>query len=348
MAASATVERRQIMQGQESATLWGYPARIAAVAVAVLAAASLTLAQTAPAGAPAAQKAPAAPATVQAPPAPPTTLNRVRESSRLRLGYRADAQPFSSRDGAGNAVGYSVALCQQVADAVKAELGAAQMNVEWVPVTAENRFRAVQQGEVDLLCAADTETLARRREVAFSIPIFPGGIGALLRADAPARLREILSGRPRANQPLWRGSAGQLLQAQVFSVVAGTTAQGWLASRLDEFQLTASVAPVDGYDAGVRQLLDRKANVFFGDRAILLDAAARAPSPGDLSVLDRLFTTEPLALTLAKGDDDFRLVVDRTLSRLYLSGEILGLYAKWFGEPDENAIAFFRANTRPE
>ena len=52
--------------------------------------------------------------------------------------------------------------------------------------------------------------------------------------------------------------------------------------------------------------------MFFGDRPILLDAAQRSASSGDLVVLDRLFTVEPLALALERGDEDFRLLVDRT------------------------------------
>ena len=40
--------------------------------------------------------------------------------------------------------------------------------------------------------------------------------------------------------------------------------------------------------------------------------------------------------------------MDRTLSRLYASGEIGDVYAKWFGEPDEKALSFFRINTVPD
>jgi ABC-type amino acid transport substrate-binding protein len=134
------------------------------------------------------------------------TLDRIRQNGKVMLGYRADAQPFSYRDESGNPAGYSVALCQGIADGLKTDLGLANLSIEWVPVTIDDRFSAVQQGKVDLLCGADTETLSRRKEVSFSLPIYPSGIGALLAANTPPELQEILErGSPRT-KPIWRGS----------------------------------------------------------------------------------------------------------------------------------------------
>src|SRR5262250_1917285 len=82
------------------------------------------------------------------------TLDRIKESSAINLGYRADARPFAYRDDAGNAAGYSVELCQKIADQVKSQLGLDKLTVSWVPVTLEDRFTAVAQGKVDLLCGA--------------------------------------------------------------------------------------------------------------------------------------------------------------------------------------------------
>jgi len=287
-------------------------------------------------------------AAAKAPPAPAGTLDRIRQSARIRLGYRSDARPFSFSDTPGQAAGYSVALCTDVADAVKSELGLTTLNVEWVPVTVEGRFAALQKGDIDLLCGADTRTLSRMKDVAFSIPIFPGGIGALLRSDAPRRLKDVLSGQKPAAQPNWRASSIQLLQTQIFAVIPGTTAESWLNGKINEFQLTAKVVTVNSYDAGVQRLVAREASVFFGDRAILLDAAMRSRSANSLHLVDRLFTSEPVALAFARGDADFRLVVDRTLSRLYASKDFPALYAKWFGTADDNTLAFFRWNTVPE
>jgi putrescine:ornithine antiporter len=106
--------------------------------------------------------------------------------------------------------------------------------------------------------------------------------------------------------------------------------------------------PVENYDAGIDQLLARKSDVFFGERTILVKLAARSPAARDLIVLNRLYTHEPLALGLARDDDEFRLVVDRTLSRLFASAEFRDLYARWFGEPDGSTLEFFRRNALPE
>src|SRR5215472_15721713 len=70
-------------------------------------------------------------------PSSAATLDQVRETGKLTLGYRTDAPPFSFKDDAGKPAGYSVALCQLVADHVKAKLGLPSLAVEWTPVTLD-------------------------------------------------------------------------------------------------------------------------------------------------------------------------------------------------------------------
>jgi polar amino acid transport system substrate-binding protein len=277
------------------------------------------------------------------------TLDRIRQNGKVMLGYRADAQPFSYRDEAGNPAGYSVALCQSIADALKTDLALANLSIEWVPVTIDDRFSAVQQGKVDLLCGAETETLARRKEVSFSLPIFPSGIGALLAADAPSELQEILERGSPPTKPIWRGSpARTLLEQQTFAVVANTRAVDWLRERAAAFDIDAKIIPVDSYEAGVQSLIDGGSDVLFGDRAILLEAAKRNPAAHDLTLLDRRFTNEPVGLVLARGDEDFRLVVDQKLSQTIRSDAFRGLYARWFGEFDQPTARFFRDTVLPD
>jgi ABC-type amino acid transport substrate-binding protein len=191
-------------------------------------------------------------------------------------------------------------------------------------------------------------TLTRRAEASFSIPIFPGGITALVRADAPARLREVLSGRGQSFRPSWRAAASQVLATRAFSAVESTTSEKWLAERIRELRVITRVSRVPTYDAGIQDVLARRSDAFFGERAVLLHAARHSAPPGDLIVIDRLFTYEPLALAFERGDDAFRLFVDRVLSRYYRSGQLGELYASHFGEPDDTTLTFMRWNTLPE
>ena len=218
--------------------------------------------------------------------------------------------------------------------------------VDWEAVSARDRFEAVRQGSVDLLCGADTVTLERRQTLAFSIPIFPGGIGVLLRTDAPARLKNVLAGRGQPFHPTWRASVTELLQFKAFAAVNGSTADAWLHQRIKDLNVVTTIVPVPSYEAGADNVAARTNDAFFGERAILLDLARRRPK--DLFVVDRLFTYEPLALAMAQGDERFRLVVDRALTHFYAFGPVSGFYTKFFGEPGENALAFFRWNTIPE
>lgn len=274
-------------------------------------------------------------------------LDRIKGSGKIMLGYRTDARPFSYQDDTGKAQGFAVDLCQKIADEVKTELALQNLAVEWVPIKLDERVAAVQQGKIDLLCGADTVTLAGRKDVSFSTPIFPSGTGAILRQETFDRLRDVLAGEP-GTRPIWRGSPALVLKDRTFSVVKGTTSESWLGTRRDQLQISATIMPVETYEAGIKSLLDRTADVFFGDRSILLEAVAGGSSAGDLVVLERLFTFEPIALTLARGDEDFRLTVDRSLNRTFGSPDFSELYRKWFGIPDETTLVFYQFSVLPE
>ena len=94
--------------------------------------------------------------------------------------------------------------------------------------------------------------------------------------------------------------------------------------------MDARIVPVVDYRSGLQQLRDGKADVFFGERSLVL-GALNDKERENLVILDRLFTNEPLALALARGDEDFRLLVDRSLSQLYASDGFGELYKRWFG-----------------
>lgn len=275
------------------------------------------------------------------------TLDKIRESGKVSLGFRADTRPFAYADESGKAAGFSVALCQKVAQAVKAELKLPELAVDFIPVTAASRFEALQQGQIDLECGTSTPTIERRAIVDFSIPIFNAGIGAVTRADADRRLRDALADRPDPGNPVWRGAPGVFTKKVVFAVVGATTIERSLIDGLRARRIDVTVEKAPDYATGLQMVRDGRAAALFGDRPVLLDAAKRAPA-GELAVIERSFTREPLALAMRRGDDAFRLIVDRSLSRLFRSKDFGPLYTGFFGTPAPGTLELFESMALPD
>jgi len=276
------------------------------------------------------------------------TMERIKAAGKLTLGYGADARPFSYKDESGAPAGYAIALCGKIADAAKADLGLPALKVEFVPVARDEGLRAVVQGKIDILCEATVPTLATRKQVSYSIPIFASGIGAVVRKDAPQRLKDILSGRTPPTSPTWRANADQLLRLSTISLVTGTREERKVTDRLNELELIPKIVPVNDYATGLERVADGRSNVFFGDRAILLDGVKRSGFSGDLQVIDRFFTHETLAFAVPRDDENLRLLVDAALSRLFRSNEFRDVYEKWFGRIDERTLSVYRVSALPE
>lgn len=272
------------------------------------------------------------------------TLERIRETGRIKFGYFADARPFTYKTANGAVEGYGASLCQSVAEQAKSELGLSDLTLDWVPVTVDERLHDIEQGSIDVLCTPTSVTLSRRREVSYSIPVFPGGARAVLRADAPLALREALADTP-STKPVWRGSpAAKTLRSLSIAAVKESTTQTWLITGMSKFQVGARLVLVPDFRTGLQLLRAGKVDVFFGDRSAMLgamDASAR----NDFLILDRMFTHELYGLAVPRGDEDFRLLVDRALSTLYASGGIDSVYTQAFGAPNDAVRTFFRWNT---
>lgn len=275
------------------------------------------------------------------------TLDQIRSQGKLRLGYQEEARPFSFKDDAGKPAGFTVTLCQMAAEEIRTRLSAPDLAVEWVPVTPDTAVQAVQQGQVDLLCGAASVTLASRAQFSFSIPIFPGGIGAVLSADGARALRDALEGKPD-NGPFWRASPARLLSRKTFAVVKGTVAEAWLKDKVGQFQIDSVILPVDSYAAGLDAVGNGSANAFFGNRSVIVETAGDSLANGRLVVLARNFTHEPLAIGMPLDSDGLRLAVDTALSHAFQSSSFWDLYVTWFGHPDPAIRQFYALSALPD
>lgn len=247
-------------------------------------------------------------AAVAALPAAAQTLDRLRESGEIRLGYRQDAAPMSFADADGLPGGYSVMICNAVAQLLKVELGVEALETTFVPVTAEDRFDKVAAGEIDLLCGAATITLERRETVDFSIPTFVDGAAVLLPAGSEANL--------------------DALAGKVVGVHAATTTETVLRNSLAAKEINAEIVVLDDHAEGLSRLEAGELDAYFADQSILFALYFSSESQDELVISDNTMTVEKQGLALARGDADFRLAVDRAISALFVDGQM----ARFFSE----------------
>jgi ABC-type amino acid transport substrate-binding protein len=256
------------------------------------------------------------------------TLDRVRETGVFTIAYRADARPYSYRAENGDPAGYIVDLCREVAAAVREHVG---MRVETVyqVVPADQRFESVRDGQADILCDPSTVTIARRELVDFSMPTYIDGAGVLFRDTKPIHQFEDIKGKH-------------------IGVLHGTTTEQLLRRTLAEMQIGATITVVRDHREGIDLLTADRLDGYFADRGILSAFAARG-LPG-FRLARQYFSYETYALALPRDDSAFRLLVDRTLARLYRSGRVRPLLTKAFGnrQPDEMLNTLIAIHSVPE
>ena len=243
--------------------------------------------------------------------APAGTLDRIRQTKTIRIAYRQDAPPFSYKDTLGEPAGLIVDLCKAVAENISQQLALSSLSVAYVPVTATDRFEAIQQHKADLLCEPTSVTLSRREVVDFSITTFVDGASLMIRPDGPRSL--------------------QALAGRKIGVLAGTTTEQELRESLAAAGLTADIIPAKTHTEGLAMLDDDKISAYFADRSILAILIRSSKAPENLTLADVYLTVEPYALALPHGDEDFRLDVDRALSHIYRSGALEPMFERAFG-----------------
>jgi polar amino acid transport system substrate-binding protein len=245
---------------------------------------------------------PALLAVAGGPAAAQDTLQRLRDTGELRLGYRTDALPLSFVDDAGLPAGYTVEVCEEVGEKLRLALELDELALVFVPVTPEDGLAAVTEDRIDLLCGATTVTIERRETVDFSLPTFVDGAAVLMPAGSEANMTAL---------------AGQRI-----GVRAATTTEEALRRTLDEQEMAAEVVLFDDHVAGREAVTSGDIAAYFGDQTILIGLILTSGAPETFMLSDEMLTVEKQALAMPRGDDDFRLAVDRALSELYISGRM--------------------------
>lgn len=247
-----------------------------------------------------------------------SVLDRIRASGEITIGVRRDARPHSYIADDGNPAGYTVSVCNQVVAGLRAQLGLSRLLIRSVTVDAGDRFQAVADGRIDLLCGAATITLARRETVDFTIPTFADGASVLTRAGASEDFTA--------------------LQGKRIGVRAGTTTEEALHGSLAGYGMTAEVVPLGDHAEGLAGVEDGTLAAYFGDQSILYALKESSAQKGDLVVAGNTLTLELHGLALPLGDHRFRLALDRALSRMYREGRMAAIWEQSFpgAEPGDS------------
>src|SRR5260370_27313546 len=94
------------------------------------------------------------------------TLANIKMAHVVRLGYRESSPPFSFLDQANRPIGYSLELCEAIVDEIGVEVDDANLKIEYVKVTSDDRIPAVVQNKIHLECGSTTANAGRSKQVA--------------------------------------------------------------------------------------------------------------------------------------------------------------------------------------
>lgn len=238
------------------------------------------------------------------------TLEKFRKTKVITAGVRDNTLPFSTM-GQGSPNGYAVDLCNRIADQARKDLKLPDLKIQYVPVTAAERFAKLKDGSIDIECTLSVNTKSRAEVASFSFTHFVGGERFLSRKDSNIRTLDDLAGKAVA-------------------IPKGTTAEKLFTllrdGQIRNMQLVQFATNGEAFKA-----LEAGKVAAFAQLDIVLESQRlQSKTPEKFVLSDASLSVEPMAMALRKDDAPFRAIADKALASLYSSGEINGIYEKWF------------------
>jgi glutamate/aspartate transport system substrate-binding protein len=237
------------------------------------------------------------------------TLPQIQKSGKIRIGYRESSPPMSSLNKDGIPKGYSIDLCQEIVAGIENKIGK-DIKIEYVPVTSAERFKALSDNKIDILCGVTTKTIKRGEIVDFTQLTFVTGAAFMTLKDTD----------------LMNNFDGKKV-----GVVESSTTYTALKELFQDPDINAEIVLVESRTEGLNALEKGKIDALSADQVVLIGMALKSGNPERFAILPNVISYEPFALAVRRNDADFRLEADRVLSHLYRSKKILPIYYKWFG-----------------
>ena len=237
-------------------------------------------------------------------------LDGVKARGTLICGVPAGIAGFVAADSQGKWAGLDVDVCRAVAAAIFGD----SEKVKYVPLTAAQRFTAIQSGEVDILSNNTTATLQRDTALGldFTAVTYYDGQGFLV------------------NRKLGVKSARELNGATV-CVLPGSTTELNLADYFRANKMTFKPVVIEKVDELRAAFFGGRCDVYTSDSSSLYAArAANVPPPAkpeDFVILPEIISKEPLAPVVRHGDHQFADIV-RWSQYAMLEAEEYGIDSK--------------------
>ncbi|OZH52568.1 hypothetical protein AFK68_23510 [Hydrocoleum sp. CS-953] len=237
-----------------------------------------------------------------------TVLEKIQKTGVLKAGVRSDAVPFSYINNQTNQLeGYSVELIKLIHQRLEEELGK-KIKLDLQKISLEDRFKLIEDGKLDIVCAATTINNAREEVVDFSIPFFTTGIQLLVKKTDAERF-----------DPL-KGARGQIS----IGLLEDTTTE-------EEFRPiypNANWQEVSNRAEGINQLSEGKIDAIASDGILLLGAVwQQNKNLNDFTLIPKIpFTFENYGCILPLENPDWDKFVDLTIA----SDRNTQLLQQWF------------------
>jgi general L-amino acid transport system substrate-binding protein len=234
------------------------------------------------------------------------TLKTVKDRGQLSCGVSQGLPGFSTPDDKGNWTGLDVDICRAIAAAIFND----PTKIKFVPLSAKDRFTALQSGEIDVLSRNTTWTLSRDTSLGanFTGVTYYDGQGFLVKKSL------------KVNSALELNSASVCVQT-------GTTTEQNLADYFKGNNMKYEVIAFASADETVKAYESGRCDVFTSDVSQLYAERLKLANPADHVVLPEIISKEPLGPMVRHGDDQWFDIVKWTLFAM-VGAEELGMTQK--------------------
>ncbi|GGI23947.1 amino acid ABC transporter substrate-binding protein [Bradyrhizobium guangdongense] len=234
------------------------------------------------------------------------TLKTIKDRGMLSCGVSQGLPGFSSPDDKGNWTGIDVDLCRAIAAAVLND----PTKIKFVPLSAKDRFTALQSGEIDVLSRNTTWTVSRDTSLGanFTGVTYYDGQGFMVKKSL------------KVNSALELNSASVCVQT-------GTTTELNLADYFKANNMKYEVIAFGTIDEAIKAYESGRCDVFTDDSSGLYASRLKLTNPADHVVLPEIISKEPLGPMVRHGDDQWFDIVKWTLFAM-VTAEELGITQK--------------------